>query len=99
MGSIKNCLIPNNAEEQAYARRLLERRHRWWLNALAERRIRFRDHEIVPFFFRIHVQSLSGLRAYGEGEEVDAAPRQETVSTETRKQSGFGDLKGITRST
>ena len=48
--------------ERAHARRLLESRHHWWLNAMAERRIRLRDEEIKPLFFRIRVSSVTGLR-------------------------------------
>ncbi len=59
---------PKFAVERAHARSLLQKRHHWWLNALAERRIQMRDQEIEPVFFRIQIQSLSGLRGVGEGE-------------------------------
>jgi len=55
--------------ERAHARTLLEKHHRWWLNALAERRLRLRDELISPLFFRIHVESLTGLDAVADGEE------------------------------
>jgi len=58
---------PKFAEERAHARSLLQKRHHWWLNALAERRIQMRDQEIKPIFFRIQIQSLSGLRGLAEG--------------------------------
>jgi len=57
---------PEFARERAHARKLLEQRHRWWLNALAERRIESSDESIAPLFFRIHVESVSGLSASGD---------------------------------
>ena len=59
---------PKFAAERAHARSLLQQRHHWWLNALAERRIQMRDQEITPVFFRIQIQSMSGLRGVSEGE-------------------------------
>jgi uncharacterized protein len=59
---------PQYAAERAHARALLEQRHRWWLNALAERRLKLRDDFIEPLFFRIHVDSVSGLGAAGREE-------------------------------
>lgn len=53
---------PQFEDERNHARKLLQQRHHWWLNAMAERRIRLRDEEIKPLFFRIHVSSLTGLR-------------------------------------
>lgn len=57
---------PKFAAERAHARSLLQKRHHWWLNALAERRIQMRDQDIEPVFFRIQIQSLSGLRGVAE---------------------------------
>ena len=54
--------------ERAHARRLLQVRHHWWLNATAERRIGLRDEEIKPLFFRIRISSVTGLRATSEGD-------------------------------
>ncbi len=59
---------PKFAKERAHARSLLQKRHHWWLNALAERRIQMRDQDIEPVFFRIRIQSLTGLRGVAEGE-------------------------------
>lgn len=59
---------PKFAKERAHARTLLQKRHHWWLNALAERRIQMRDQDIEPVFFRIQIQSLSGLRGVSEGD-------------------------------
>ena len=57
---------PQFADERDHARRLLEKRSRWWLNALAERRNQLPDEKITPFFFRIRINSLSGLRGKSE---------------------------------
>lgn len=57
---------PKFAKERAHARSLLQKHHHWWLNALAERRIQMRDQDIEPVFFRIQIQSLSGLRGIAE---------------------------------
>ena len=57
---------PQFEDERNRARKLLQKRHHWWLNAMAERRIRMRDEEITPLFFRIRVGSVTGLRGAGE---------------------------------
>jgi nitroimidazol reductase NimA-like FMN-containing flavoprotein (pyridoxamine 5'-phosphate oxidase superfamily) len=54
---------PQYADERAHARKLLEKRHQWWLNALAERLMRSSDPLIDPLFFRIEIDSMTGLRA------------------------------------
>lgn len=54
---------PEYADERAHARRLLEQRHRWWLNAMAERLMRSSDPLIEPLFFRIQIDSMTGLCA------------------------------------
>jgi len=58
---------PQFEQERAHARRLMQQRHHWWLNAMAERRIHLRDEEIRPLFFRIRISSVTGLRATAEG--------------------------------
>ncbi len=60
---------PQFEHERAHARRLLQVRHQWWLNAMAERRIRLRDEDIKPLFFRIRISSVTGLRAQADGDE------------------------------
>lgn len=57
---------PQRADERDHARRLMEKRHLWWLNAMAERRIQMRDQDITPVFFRIRVSSMTGLRGTSE---------------------------------
>jgi uncharacterized protein len=44
---------PQYDSERAHARKLLEKRSRWWLNAPAERRTRSHDDLIEPLFFRV----------------------------------------------
>ena len=60
---------PRFENERAHARKLLEKRHHWWLNALAERRPKIRDQQIEPIFFRIHIESISGLATQVEGRD------------------------------
>jgi len=57
---------PQFEDERNHARQLLQQRHQWWLNPMAERRIRLRDQEIKPLFFRIRISSLTGLRSAAE---------------------------------
>jgi nitroimidazol reductase NimA-like FMN-containing flavoprotein (pyridoxamine 5'-phosphate oxidase superfamily) len=57
---------PQYTAEREHARMLLGKRYQWWLNALAERQLRLGDDSITPFFFRIHIDSMTGLRAVGE---------------------------------
>ena len=59
---------PQFEAERAHARKLLERYSRWWLTSLAGRRAKTRDDFIEPLFFRVHVDSLTGL--CGRSEEV-----------------------------
>jgi nitroimidazol reductase NimA-like FMN-containing flavoprotein (pyridoxamine 5'-phosphate oxidase superfamily) len=54
---------PQYTAEREHARTLLGKRHLWWQNALGERQISLGDHAIAPLFFRIHVDSITGLRA------------------------------------
>jgi len=62
------------ATERAHARKLLDTRHRWWVNALAERRLDSRDDLIDPIFFRIHIDSMTGLGAMAEDEAGSKPP-------------------------
>lgn len=57
---------PRYTDERSHARKLLEPRHHWWLNAMAERRTQLSDQEIAPLFFRIRIDSITGLRATAE---------------------------------
>ena len=59
---------PQYAAERKHASSLLARRYQWWLNALGERTVRVGENSIDPLFFRIRIQSISGLRATDERE-------------------------------
>ena len=53
-------------DERKHASSLLAKTSQWWLNALGERQMRMGDQAIEPLFFRIRIQSMSGLRATDE---------------------------------
>ena len=55
---------PQFTEERAHARELLEKRHRWWQTAFAERQLRSADQLVDPIMFRIEIVSVTGLRAH-----------------------------------
>jgi nitroimidazol reductase NimA-like FMN-containing flavoprotein (pyridoxamine 5'-phosphate oxidase superfamily) len=57
-------------DEREHARQLLQARHNWWANALAERRITLGDSSIEPLFFRIKIQSMTGLRSLSGDEQA-----------------------------
>ena len=62
-GIYKELPEPQYSTERAHARSLLQKQHRWWLNALAERQTKSNDVLIEPLFFHIHIVSMTGLRA------------------------------------
>jgi uncharacterized protein len=57
---------PQFEVERNHARKLLQKRQNWWLNAMAERRIGQSDENIKPLFFRIRINSVSGLSGMPE---------------------------------
>lgn len=63
IGSYQELVEPQFTEERKHARKLLDTRARWWQTALAERQAKTDDELISPIFFRVHVNSISGLRA------------------------------------
>ena len=67
-GQYEELVEPQYTAERKHASSLLAKRSHWWLNALGERRIRVGDISIEPLFFRIRIQSMSGLRATDEKE-------------------------------
>ena len=67
-GDFQELPEPQFEHERARARTLLQKRHHWWLNAMAERRIRLRDEEVQPLFFRIRIASVTGLRGRAEAD-------------------------------
>ncbi len=67
-GEFQELPEPQFEDERNHARKLMQQRHHWWLNAMAERRVSLRDEDIKPLFFRIHINSVTGLRATSEGD-------------------------------
>jgi len=65
-GSYQELAEPQFTEERKHARKLLEGRARWWQVPLAERQSMSEQELIEPLFFRVHVDSLSGLGAVDE---------------------------------
>jgi uncharacterized protein len=59
---------PRFTDERNHARKLLERHHHWWLNALAQRRTQLSDQQITPIFFRVKIDSVTGLRGVSDSE-------------------------------
>ena len=62
-GEYEELTEPQYRAERNHARSLLAKRFHWWLNALGERQMRVGEKFIEPLFFRIPIQSMSGLRA------------------------------------
>jgi nitroimidazol reductase NimA-like FMN-containing flavoprotein (pyridoxamine 5'-phosphate oxidase superfamily) len=62
-GEYEELPAPQYSVERKHASSLLAKRYHWWLNALGERQMRVGENSIEPLFFRIRVQSMSGLRA------------------------------------
>jgi nitroimidazol reductase NimA-like FMN-containing flavoprotein (pyridoxamine 5'-phosphate oxidase superfamily) len=54
---------PQYRQEREHAKKLLEKRHRWWQVAMAERQLTAGDHLIDPLFFRVQIEAMTGLRA------------------------------------
>jgi len=61
-GNYEELTEPQYIAEREHARKLLARHNRWWQNPLAERQETGED-LIAPLFFRIHTDSITGLRA------------------------------------
>jgi nitroimidazol reductase NimA-like FMN-containing flavoprotein (pyridoxamine 5'-phosphate oxidase superfamily) len=59
---------PQYTVEQEHALEQLAQNSQWWQNPLAERRERTSDLAIETVFFRIDIESMSGLRAIPEAE-------------------------------
>jgi uncharacterized protein len=67
--------LPEARHPEAYAgaRKLLDARYRWWSNAFAGRRMTTTDLEIKSLFFRIRINSMTGLRGSAEIGYVDSS--------------------------
>jgi nitroimidazol reductase NimA-like FMN-containing flavoprotein (pyridoxamine 5'-phosphate oxidase superfamily) len=66
LGTYQELTEPQYADERSHARSLLEKRSLWWQNALGERQLKSETELIQTTFFRIHVDSMTGLRATAE---------------------------------
>ncbi|HUO24026.1 MAG TPA: pyridoxamine 5'-phosphate oxidase family protein [Candidatus Aquilonibacter sp.] len=66
-GQYEELKEPQYSEERSHARKLLEKRTQWWQTAFAERQLKAGDSLISPVFFRIHIDSVTGLRATANG--------------------------------
>jgi nitroimidazol reductase NimA-like FMN-containing flavoprotein (pyridoxamine 5'-phosphate oxidase superfamily) len=56
---------PQYTIERQHARKLLAKHNNWWINAVTERREETNDIAIKGLFFRIDIETISGLRATG----------------------------------
>lgn len=65
-GTFQELPEPQFKQERAHARKVLEKRIRWWEPALAERQLKSEQDIIDPLFFRIHIETMTGLRASDE---------------------------------
>jgi uncharacterized protein len=59
---------PQYTDERQRARQRLAKISDWWQTPLAERRERTSDLSIEPLFFRINIESMSGLHGLSEAE-------------------------------
>ena len=75
-GHYEELLEPQHAGERKHARHLLEKRSQWWLNTLAERQLKLGDTLIEPLFFRICIDSMTGLHATDEIGDIDAVNKK-----------------------
>jgi nitroimidazol reductase NimA-like FMN-containing flavoprotein (pyridoxamine 5'-phosphate oxidase superfamily) len=62
-GTYQELPEPQFTDERAQARKLLQRQQHWWLNAAAERQSSRPGRLMEPLFFRIKIESMSGLGA------------------------------------
>ena len=76
LGRYQELREPQFTEERARARKLLKQRPKWWQTALAERELKSEDELIEPIFFRIQIDSITGLRSSGEAR----SPRDENAA-------------------
>ena len=65
-GEYEELSEPRYSVERKHASSMLAKRYHWWLNALGERQMKVGDKSIEPLFFRVRIQSMSGLRTSDE---------------------------------
>jgi uncharacterized protein len=66
-GSYQELCVPQHEEELKHARKLLAQRYTWWQNAMSERQLKSGNELIAPLFFRIKIDSITGLTAHPDG--------------------------------
>jgi hypothetical protein len=73
-----------HAEERTHARKLLQQRSLWWDSAFAARRLKSDGDAILPIFYRLGIESMTGYRAVANAEEYamtdTSRPSQSTVN-------------------
>ena len=62
-GHFQELAEPGYPDERAHARKLLAAHPQWWRTPMAERQLKKGDDLITPILFRVHISSISGLRA------------------------------------
>jgi len=75
-GRYEELLDSQHAGERKHARHVLEKRSQWWLNTFAERQLKLGDKLIEPLFFRICVDSMTGLRATDKIGDINAVNKK-----------------------
>ncbi|HEY6769102.1 MAG TPA: pyridoxamine 5'-phosphate oxidase family protein [Candidatus Sulfotelmatobacter sp.] len=64
-GSYQELREPQYTDERERARKLLTSHTKRWMTPFAERQVKTGDQLIAPIYFRIRIESLSGLRGNG----------------------------------
>ena len=80
LGRYQELSGPQFSAERARARTLLERRPSWWQPAFAQRELQADTELIDPIFFRIHIDSISGLQAIDENRGKPAKHKNEDAA-------------------
>jgi uncharacterized protein len=78
-GRYEELIEPQYDDERARARKLLEKRYLWWQTPFAERQLRQGDTLIGPVFFRVLIDSLTGLCAVSESLAGTVPQKQPTA--------------------
>lgn len=66
-GTYCELVEPRYTDEREHARKQLAQADNWWVVPLAERREQTSDVSIETIFFRVDIESMTGLRAAPEG--------------------------------
>jgi len=67
-GRYQELIEPQFTDERTHAHKLLSQRNQWGQNAFAERRLKSESDLIPPLYFRIEIDSMTGLRATASSE-------------------------------